>query len=422
MPRKFAEMLMRSEITGSMYLTMSMLYTWANWKTGIVDRVSAQSLETSTNHVLSSGAYQDALKRWDDTGYITRYIIRGSRMMYRVKIHNFRARLKMKDKESGEIVTRTCTINKLEPITYDEFKKGVRVERQAEDEPISTCGTPDDAPDDEGAEHLMKTPMTNNSNKKTSDRFENRAPDDARNDTKDETPDEGSTEDLTEHAIAEQDEPAGEFAVEVQESLHKQQKQLAAAVAPSSSEEQRPKTTEIESKFLAQRFWEYLGSPAESNPSKWTVPFSELLSAYPDLGEILEFAFEKDSTKTWRNRLLGANTPLAYLRKVLPLIQESYDKWLPLEAERTEKAAVLCIQDAAKKLLASGKVFVRDGHNYKFMAVQGYTGCGKTLVFCFPVLWRADRWPFWADPQGSARFVWVSGAHFHGLQRHLRPS
>ena len=148
MPRKFAEMLMRSEITGSMYLTMSMLYTWANWKTGIVDRVSAQGLETSTNHVLSAGAYQDALKRRDDTGYITRYIIHGSRLMYRVKIHNFKVRFKMKDKESGEIVTRTCTINKLEPITYGEFKKGVRVERQAEDEPIPTCGAPDEGTHD----------------------------------------------------------------------------------------------------------------------------------------------------------------------------------------------------------------------------------------------------------------------------------
>jgi hypothetical protein len=228
------------------------------------------------------------------------------------------------------------------------------------------------------AEHLMKAPMTNNSNKKTSDQFENRAPDGARDDTRDETPDEESTEDLTEHAIAEQYELAGEFAVDVQESLHKQQQQLAAAaVAPSSSEEQKPKTTEIEieSKSLAQRFWEYLGSPAESNPSKWTVPFFELLSAYPDLGEILEFAFEEDSTKTWRNRLLGANTPIAYLRKVLPLIQESYDKWLPLEAERTEKAAVLCMKDAVRNLLASGKVFVRNGHNYKFMAVADHPPC-----------------------------------------------
>jgi hypothetical protein len=132
---------------------------------------------------------------------------------------------------------------------------------------------------------------------------------------------------------------------------------------------------EIESKSLAQRFWEYLGSPEKFSPSRWEKQFSELLSAYPGLGEILEYAFEKDSTKTWRNRLLGANTPVAYLRKVLPHIQEAYDKWLPLEAERTEKAAVLCIHDSVNNLLASGEVFVRDGHNYKFLAVQGYKPC-----------------------------------------------
>lgn len=157
-----------------------------------------------------------------------------------------------------------------------------------------------------------------------------------------------------------------------------QQQQLAAAVA-FPREEQKPKTveteTESESKRLAQRFWEYLGSPAKISPSRWEPQFSELLETSPDLWSIMEYAFEKDSKGTWRDRLLGANTPVAYLRKVLPYIQEAYGKWLPQEAESAEKAAVLCWKDAVKNLLASGEVFVRDGHNYRFMAVPGHRPC-----------------------------------------------
>ncbi|MGA3169106.1 MAG: hypothetical protein ABSF14_23655, partial [Terriglobia bacterium] len=77
---------------------------------------------------------------------------------------------------------------------------------------------------------------------------------------------------------------------------------------------------------------------------------------------------------------------------------------------KAEQSAVLIlVGDGAGRVqsVSAGVVIRSDG-----IVLTAYTGCGKTLVFCFPVLWRADRWPFWADPQGSARFVWVSGARF----------
>ena len=337
MPVKFVDMMMAGEITGSMLLTMLMLYRWANWRTGRVDRVSAQGLATASNDAYHKNTFQDALKRWDDTGYIKREMTPCSKKQFPVVINNFRVRVKTKGKD-GEPVMKSCLINKSSTITYAEFKKGVRVEPLAE-------GV------EEGVDEALAEGVEDSVRKVGTELASN------------------------EHLLAddEQDCLQDELAGDEQE----QQQQPAAAVATSSSEEQKPKTTEIEieSKSLAQRFWEYLGSPEKFSPSRWEKQFSELLSAYPGLGEILEYAFEKDSTKTWRNRLLGANTPVAYLRKVLPHIQEAYDKWLPLEAERTEKAAVLCIHDSVNNLLASGEVFVRDGHNYKFLAVQGYKPC-----------------------------------------------
>jgi len=128
MPKKYVEMLMHQEITGSMLLTMLMLYTWSDWKTGVVERVSAMGLATATHDAFHKNTYQDALVRWEQMGEITREIKQGSHKQFPVTIHNYRAQATKVDKKTGESVTMHFMVNEGPTITYAQFLKGVRVE------------------------------------------------------------------------------------------------------------------------------------------------------------------------------------------------------------------------------------------------------------------------------------------------------
>ena len=63
-----------------------------------------------------------------------------------------------------------------------------------------------------------------------------------------------------------------------------------------------------------------LGSPAHHKPERWSKPFSELLPLYPApaLEDILRFAF---LAPRWKERLVGAKYPIAYLKSVLDLVE-----------------------------------------------------------------------------------------------------
>jgi len=52
----------------------------------------------------------------------------GSHKSYPVTIHNYRKTVKMKDRETGETVLKTFTINKWKTVTYEEFNNGLRPE------------------------------------------------------------------------------------------------------------------------------------------------------------------------------------------------------------------------------------------------------------------------------------------------------
>ncbi|MBZ5671370.1 MAG: hypothetical protein LAO04_16770 [Acidobacteriia bacterium] len=356
--------LKRGNFTVPMLLTMALLHRYADWKTGELEYTSAATLVTLSRGAYAERTFSEALRRLEKMGYITRHMEPGSHDTFPVTIHNFEV------VETGEDgVDFIVTVNPKRTITWREARAN-----QCDDACDDAC---DEHGDEHGDERAMKQGMIDATNHGTSTErpegvCDERAMSNAMKDAMSNAMMRATNQDRL---------PDGTSRKTIQRESEKepeQQQQLAAAaLAPSSSEEQKPKTTEIEieSKSLARRFWEYLGSPEKFNSSRWEKQFSELLSTYPDLGDILEFAFEKDSTKTWRNRLLGANTPVPYLVKVIVHIKEAYDKWLPLEAERTEKAAVLCMKDAVRNLLASGEVFVRDGHNYKFMAVAGHQPC-----------------------------------------------
>jgi hypothetical protein len=78
---------------------------------------------------------------------------------------------------------------------------------------------------------------------------------------------------------------------------------------------------------IANQFWGYLGSPANLKPSKWVKPFSELLSLYPNLDELIRYAFEKEPKRKFRANLCQADHPVAYLKSVLEHIDSSHDRW-----------------------------------------------------------------------------------------------
>ncbi len=89
-PELLLEQLQRGEITVSMYVTMSLLYKWANWKTGRVQRVCASNLVHATQGAYSDRTYQEAMRRLEEMGWITRHMTPGSRKWYPVTIHNYK--------------------------------------------------------------------------------------------------------------------------------------------------------------------------------------------------------------------------------------------------------------------------------------------------------------------------------------------
>ena len=93
----------------------------------------------------------------------------------------------------------------------------------------------------------------------------------------------------------------------------------------------------------AKRFWEYLGSPARHDPSEWVKPFSELLTRYPNLDDLIHYAFEKEPKRKWKKLLIQADHPVPYLKLVLEPIQSSYERWEEImqrhAAERESAAA-----------------------------------------------------------------------------------
>ncbi|MGA2609826.1 MAG: hypothetical protein ABSH01_20500 [Terriglobia bacterium] len=127
-PKRYVQMMMDGEITGSMLLTMVMLYSWSGWDNGYVKKVSSKGLATASNDAYHRNTYQDALVRWEQMGEIKRHLTLGSHKSYPVTIHNYRAQITKVDEETGESVTKRCMINKHATITYREYLEGVRAE------------------------------------------------------------------------------------------------------------------------------------------------------------------------------------------------------------------------------------------------------------------------------------------------------
>lgn len=89
-PQHLIDQLRAGEITGSMLTTMTLLYSLANWRTGRVKHISAGGLVTLSSDAYSDRTFQDAMRRLENMGWITRHMVNGSKKDYPVTIHNYK--------------------------------------------------------------------------------------------------------------------------------------------------------------------------------------------------------------------------------------------------------------------------------------------------------------------------------------------
>ena len=90
-PELLLEQLTRGQITAPMLLTMAFLYKWSDSRTGKVAYSSGGGLETVTRSTYSDRTFQDAMKRLEAMGWITRRMTRGSKNSYPITIHNYKS-------------------------------------------------------------------------------------------------------------------------------------------------------------------------------------------------------------------------------------------------------------------------------------------------------------------------------------------
>ena len=125
--------------------------------------------------------------------------------------------------------------------------------------------------------------------------------------------------------------PPGICNKEVNQELNKEGEQGTQQPVPrTGSAAVLHPTSKTEADRIARLFWELLGSPAHHKPERWSKPFSELLPLYPApaLEDILRFAF---LAPRWKERLVGAKHPMAYLKSVLEHIEGDRSRY---EAKR----------------------------------------------------------------------------------------
>ncbi|MGO9270468.1 MAG: hypothetical protein ACLQOO_09485 [Terriglobia bacterium] len=200
---------------------------------------------------------------------------------------------------------KTVVLNRVKTVTWSEYKEGHRAEAM------------DETVDEGGYEGVYETGLK------------------------------AGTEQAYKPAIG----LAGGLAVERAGGEQQQQQPAVAAVlsvlsAPKTQD--KPESTitpdtapPSPALVLARKFWEHLGSPAKFSPASWEKGFAELVLRYSDpvdLEHLLHQAFDGFLSKKWRNRLLQAEHPLAYLRSVLSHIEDD------LEDYRTKNHAILAAQ------------------------------------------------------------------------------
>jgi hypothetical protein len=89
-PQALVDQMMAGEITCAMLTTMTILYKWANWGTGVVRFCSARGLVTASHKAYSERTFQACLQKLEAMGWITRHMVPGSHKDYAVTLHNYK--------------------------------------------------------------------------------------------------------------------------------------------------------------------------------------------------------------------------------------------------------------------------------------------------------------------------------------------
>jgi len=161
-------------ITPSMLAVMIFLYRWADWKGGQVKRTSAGAIAQFCQGKWSERTIQDALKRLEEMGYITRHFKKGSRKWYPVTIHNYITSVKHPvtgpdGKPKRDADGRLVTTVKMEPINIKKIKGWDEDEDESLREDCADCT---DGSSDQGSEDFSH----DSSDEATEDRSDNTNP------------------------------------------------------------------------------------------------------------------------------------------------------------------------------------------------------------------------------------------------------
>jgi hypothetical protein len=129
-PQALVDQWMEGEITTAMYSTMTILYRWAKWDTGVVRATSAGGLYFKSNGAYSIRAFQEALRKLEAMGWVTIYHTQGSRNMYPVVINNYKwcddaGKVHILNPKELKVYGETETADGTEDVS-DDVSEGVR--------------------------------------------------------------------------------------------------------------------------------------------------------------------------------------------------------------------------------------------------------------------------------------------------------
>lgn len=155
-PDALVQQMLDGEITCAMLTTMTILYKWANWNTGLVRRVCASSLWYASQKAFSERTFSEALRKLEWMRWITRKLTPGSTNWYPVMIHNY----KIYD-DAGKVQI----INRTKVMVYEKFPEGRCDEASWEGSDEASWESSDEGSDRHESEHLSEiesSPLSEN--------------------------------------------------------------------------------------------------------------------------------------------------------------------------------------------------------------------------------------------------------------------
>jgi len=286
-PQHFVESLHTGDITPSMLLTLLLLHNWANWKTGVVRRASAAGLASWSGKAYHPNTFSEALRRLELMGHITRKMARGSHKDYPIVIHNYKV---------YDAVGKPSMINPKVTRTWAEIQGGQCDEGLDETVDETLYETVDETVDKVLSLNVSQLESENESTNEVGRlvgreaKFQSKAPT-------------GELPEIEAEIVSRGEVPATQ--------------PLPPAIPEIPVRETSPALA------LTEKFFAYQGSPAKLHKSvmDWTRRVEVLLGLYPNLGDIMTYAFE--TNEFWSQKLIRpVSDPLTYFELKLSVSED----------------------------------------------------------------------------------------------------